>query len=65
MLTISICACRPDLLYPRDACTAEFVAGRVWVMGGVNGSGKNSAVESIAPGETLWREEPEPTPGES
>ena len=65
MLTISICACRPDLLYPRDACTAEFVAGRVWVMGGVNGSGKNSAVESIAPGETAWREEPEPTPGET
>ena len=61
----SICACRPDLLYPRDACTAEFVAGRVWVMGGVNGSGKNSAVESIAPGETVWREEPEPTPGET
>ena len=32
---------------------------------GVNGSGKNSAVESIAPGETAWREEPQPTPGET
>lgn len=34
----------PDLLHARDACTAEYVAGRVWVTGGVNGTGENRTV---------------------
>ena len=43
----------PSLLHARDAATAEFVAGRVWCVGGVG----VTAVESIAPGETSWRYE--------
>ena len=48
----------PSLCWPRAACVASSVHGRIYAFG----SQEDGLVESIAAGETAWRIEPAPLP---